>query len=265
MSKALAKKGPEGQLSTAIRRKRGMEDFDMSKLKLPFLHLCQDMSDAVKSKNAEEGDIINLASGKNYGKSIEVIPLFQQSQRIKWIPFKEGGGMDCVARDAKFGSRHGLCSSCKFRNNWSENNKGQIVPPDCSEYDNFVVLVKGEKMPSILVMGKTKQTAAVKLGNMLLMNEDADIWHSSYVLKTGERREGTQSWYVYEAPRLGKATSETERDTCEKLFTALWQRKSEIAEDTVSRVAAAEGAEEAPADRTAPRKNGVRPGKGRFA
>lgn len=268
MKKELAvRKESGGALAAAIRPKRGMENFDMTKLKLPFLHLCQDLSEPVKAGNAEVGDIVNLASGKNYGKSIEFTPLYQQPQRIKWIDFEDGGGMDCVARDGKFGSQYGLCSACKFRNNWGENPKGGITPPECSEYDNFIVMVKGEKLPAILVMGKTKQPAAVKLANMILLSEDPDSWYSSYILKVGTRTKGKQSWAVYEAPVRGKASTAQEIKMYEATFTALYAQKTRIADDMAERVVATEGGVEAPTEssRTAPRKAGVRPGKGRFS
>lgn len=42
----------------------------------------QAMSDSVKAKTAEEGDILNLTTGENYGESVELLPIFKTEQII---------------------------------------------------------------------------------------------------------------------------------------------------------------------------------------
>ena len=75
-------------------------DYDTSELQIPFIRIAQATSDQVKKKSPKYieglsvGDIYNTVTGKYYDgeKGVILIPCYQETVNLKFIPRSEGGG-----------------------------------------------------------------------------------------------------------------------------------------------------------------------------
>lgn len=145
-----------------------------------FAKLMQAMSPEVKdAKLFQDGEIINSLSVISYGKEFTFIPLIDQKQAIRWIPRKEGGGMDCISSDLVAGSKHGECAKCEFNyDNWKiADLDAEVKKISCIMYLNFPSLINGEEMPTIIAFEKTKYKVGQKL-KALYINRCASIGKS---------------------------------------------------------------------------------------
>jgi len=232
MSKALVTQKKGGALATsAAAPKKGLTFIRPEKLKIPRLKLAQDLSAEVKKlKKATPGDFINALTLKNYGKKVVIIPFKQTLTRIKWIPINEGGGQECCSRDGLVGKPYGKCLSCKFVNNWGVNKKGSTTPPECSDNDNYLFIIRGEGKPTLFSFTKSGQPAGQKLNSILsCLGPSDEIWDQAFALESTER---TFNGNVCAVPSIsveGDSTDE-ERELCASFFQTFADKNDEIAE-----------------------------------
>lgn len=224
--KALATRGGSSPLAN-VKPRRGLEEVDTTRLQIPRLHLCQDLSPQVKQRVAQVGDIVNVLSGKNYGPKVVIIPLFHTFQRIKWFPRSEGGGMECVARNGKHGTVHGDCSKCPHANWMKDKRTGTDKPPACTEYENFLVLPEKEAVPAILSMEKTKQAVARKFISAMMFGE-GDIWDRAYLLSTVQQMSARKEPFFNYNVSFHRETTKEERAKAEALYLTMNARRHEL-------------------------------------
>jgi hypothetical protein len=141
----LEKKGPQ---NTALDRpdwipksQEGLDEIGMKDMVLPRMTLCQTNTKArIRTEpkyipGLQEGQFFNSVTGRIYGESVLIIPLFFYHSRIMFKDMDQGGGIICQAPDGK---------SCQL------NAGGPCIhaawgpagePPECTEFYNYPVLV----------------------------------------------------------------------------------------------------------------------------
>lgn len=114
----------------------GLENISNNDLIIPRITILQAMSPAV---NADEplgrsGDIFNVTTNENYGRSINFVALAYWMNRTKWEG-DIGSDIECSAIDGSRGSKFGNCTTCKFKN---FSNDGEA--PACTEFKNLLMI-----------------------------------------------------------------------------------------------------------------------------
>jgi hypothetical protein len=114
----------------------GLDSITSRDLVIPRIAILQALSPAVNGDNPTEraGDIFNVTTQENYGRSIEFITLAYWISRTKWETPDITSPVECIASDGEHGSKFGNCASCPF-SQWSQGK-----PPQCTEFKNLLIL-----------------------------------------------------------------------------------------------------------------------------
>ena len=167
---------------------------------------------------------INLSS-KNIGVEVTVVPVLHYRSRIKWNPVDDGGGIDCRSADAKVPAdtkyAH-TCAECNYKE-WADNpkKKGEQLPPACTLYENFVILIGDSTEPVIFPMAITKVKVAKKFYSMMALKGD-DMWLNAYKLKVvQEKNDKGQGYFNFAVQDIGKRTGDKQAAAAEKLWGTL--------------------------------------------
>jgi len=190
----------------------GFEDNDANDIIIPRVKVIQTLSPERKDKIANEGDIINsLTKEKLNGKVF--IPVFKFNNNIWWKDRSEGGGIRCIARDGKIGTRSDgttlVCASCK-RCEFDNTKQGKESLPTCTKYINFFGFFAGERMPIILSFAKTSYNEGKKLYSLAKVTMQ-NMWNYGYVLNEKLQAKGGNEWYIC-VPTPAGATEESDRE-----------------------------------------------------
>lgn len=241
-----------GSLAAPQVVKKGLTAVRVDKLKIPRLKLAQDLTDEVKKLGvAKPGDFINNLTLENHGTRIEVIACLQTMSRNKWIDFKDGGGIDCRSRDGLIGEKYGSCLKCEFASNWSKNQKGQTVPPSCSEQDNFILMDRSTMQPLLFAFTKSGASAGQKLVSMLAcLRENEPIWSRAFVIESKNKAYGATSCFVPTVSLSPQNPTDIEMEAAEAICDRFMPHQSEIAEAAES--ASAEEGEGSTPESTVP-------------
>jgi len=197
----------------------GLEGVEQDMLVIPRLKLVQKNSVEVDT-GVKPGSLVNsmtkevVAECKKDGAEVVVIPIVNNRSRIYFRPFSEGGGIICRSFDGKVGQGDpgGDCLLCPH-SRWQQNEKGERVPPTCSEYLNVFVLVRGYDFPIPLTasFARTSAPAGRQLVNYFYMDSRRNHkspWNFAYKLKTEPQKNVYGSFYVFRVEPAGKATPE---------------------------------------------------------
>lgn len=166
---------------------------DASDITIPSLVVLEGMSDEVKTqKLGHPGDLFIRVLNQNLGEGpLEVIPLKRFKNRIRRPLEKDAQGnlkknmnapILCRSLDGKTGHGQpgGECAACPHTQ-FNGNN-----PPECSDFQNVLCLVRGEEPFPILVTGSRTRLKAMKAWNALLMleaNKNRPFFCKSYLIK----------------------------------------------------------------------------------
>lgn len=197
----------------------GLEGVEQDMLIIPRLKLVQKMSVETDSGVAP-GSVVNSMTkdvvaefGKD-GAKLVIIPIVNTRSRIRFKPYGEGGGILCRSFDGKIGEGDpgGNCLTCPH-SQWTTDEKGQRVAPECSDYLNVFVLVRGYNFPVPLTASftRTSMTAGRQLINYFYMDARKNRqspWHFAYELSTEFVKNDKGSYYVFKITPAGKATDE---------------------------------------------------------
>lgn len=189
----------------------GFEDEDSGDMIIPRVKVIQTLSPERKDKIAVEGDIINsLTKEKLNGKKF--IPVFKFNNNIDWKDRSEGGGIKCIARDAKLGTMSDgtnlVCASCK-RCEFDNTKQGKEALPKCTKYINFFGFFEGERMPIILSFAKTSYNEGKKLYSLAKVTMQ-NMWNYGYTLNEKLQAKGGNEWFIC-VPSAAGPTSEEDR------------------------------------------------------
>lgn len=209
--KELALNEQDAAIAVPTNVPMGFEDEDASDMIIPRIKIIQTLSPERKDKVANEGDIINsLTKDKLNGKTF--IPVFKFNNNIEWRDRSEGGGILCMARDAKVGEKsdgtHTMCASCK-RCEFDNTKQGKEALPKCTKYINFFGFFAGEKLPIILSFAKTNYGEGKKLYSLAKVTMQ-NMWNYGYALTEKLMAKNGNEWYVITAAPAGP-TSEEDR------------------------------------------------------
>ena len=189
----------------------GFEDEDAGDMIIPRVKVIQTLSPERKDKLAAEGDIINsLTKEKLNGKVF--IPVFKFNNHIWWRDRSEGGGIKCIARDAKFGTMSDgtnlICASCK-RCEFDNTKQGKEALPTCTKYINFFGFFEGERMPIILSFAKTSYNEGKKMYSLAKVTMQ-NMWNYGYALNEKLQAKAGNEWFIC-VPSAAGPTNEDDR------------------------------------------------------
>lgn len=187
----------------------GFEDEDAGDMIIPRVKVIQTLSPERKDKIAEEGDIINsLTKDKLNGKVF--IPVFKFNNNIDWRDRNDGGGILCIARDAKNGIMSDgtkltclTCRRCEFDN----TKVGREAVPKCTKYINFFGFFAGETMPIILSFAKTNYNEGKKLYSLAKVTMQ-NMWNYGYTMNEKAMAKNANEWYIVSMSPAGPSSDE---------------------------------------------------------
>lgn len=214
----------------------GFEDEDTGDVIIPRVKVVQTLSPERKDKIANEGDIINsLTKEKLNGKIF--IPVFKFNNNVWWKDRSEGGGIKCIARDARVGSLSDgttlMCSQCR-RCEFDNSKQGKEALPTCTKYINFFGFFAGERMPIILSFSKTCYNEGKKLYSLAKVTMQ-NMWNYGYTMTEKLMAKGGNEWYVPVMTAAGP-TGEEDREFALALFKAYRNNMNDVAYDMEEQV-----------------------------
>lgn len=196
----------------------GFEDEEAGDVIIPRVKVIQALSPERKDKIADEGDIINsLTKEKLNDKTF--VPVFKFNNNVWWRDRSEGGGINCIARDGKVGTRSDdtqvMCAACK-RCEFDNTKSGKDAIPTCTKYINFFGFFEGERMPIILSFSKTSYNEGKKLYSLAKVTMQ-NMFNYGYKLSAKLMSKGGNEWFVPVMTPVGP-TSEEDRAFAASLY-----------------------------------------------
>jgi len=175
-------------------------DIDQDDITIPRLKLIQ--SQTVEDFNGKPGEIVNMATGKNYGTSIEVIPVVQWKSRVK---FNDDFSVDCMSMDGRtsaFSDESFTCKQCE-NSKWGADR----TPPACNLIYCYGVIpteeieTGGEIIPAVLSLMRSNTKTAKQLNASLfsLSQQGKPIFARTIKIKSVERKFAKGKAFVLEA------------------------------------------------------------------
>lgn len=209
----------------------GFEDEESSDVIIPRVKVCQTLSPEVRSREANEGDIINsLTKEKLNGKVF--IPVFKFNNNVWWRERSEGGGIKCIARDGKVGQLSDgatlMCQQCR-RCEFDNSKQGKEALPTCTKYINFFGFFEGERMPIILSFSKTCYNEGKKLYSLAKVTMQ-NMWNFGYKMSEKKMAKGGNEWFVPVMTAAGP-TNEEDRAFAHSLFIMYRNSMQNVAYD----------------------------------
>ncbi len=203
------KETTSNELATEVNAPLGFNDDDADELVVPRVKLIQALSPERKDNSAAEGDLINsLTKDKLNGKRF--VPVFMYKNNVLWRDRAQGGGIECMSRNGKYGEGTDgkriackVCGKCEFDN----TKQGKDAIPTCTKYINFFGFLQGEPMPIILSFGKTNYNEGKKLYSIAKVTMQ-NMWNNAYVLDSKTVTKSGNEWYVTVAKPDGPTDEE---------------------------------------------------------
>lgn len=218
MSEELSRMNQTAMTNAQGNMPLGFEDEEAGDVIIPRVKVIQALSPERKDKIADEGDIINsLTKDKLNEKTF--IPVFKFNNNVWWRDRSEGGGINCIARDGKVGTKSDdtqiMCAACR-RCEFDNTKSGKEALPTCTKYINFFGFFEGERMPIILSFSKTSYNEGKKLYSLAKVTMQ-NMFNYGYKLSAKLMSKGGNEWYVPVMTPVGP-TSEEDRAFAANLF-----------------------------------------------
>lgn len=198
-------------VSTNVEAPLGFEDEKAGDMIIPRIKVVQTLSPERKDKLAEEGDIINSLTLEKYNGR-KFIAVFKFDNNILWKPRSDGGGIQCIARDAKCGQMSDgtnlICAVCR-KNEFDNTKTGADAIPKCTKYINFFGFFEDDMVPVILSFSKTNYNEGKKLFSLAKVTMK-NMWNFGYTLNAVKKAKGNNEWFVIDVKPAGP-TSEDDR------------------------------------------------------
>jgi hypothetical protein len=141
------------------------EEISSEGMQLPIIKICQNAT-RERPDGCKPGDFYNATTGKVYGQKIIINVLKSFRGRMKFTPDYK---LECKSTDGKVGS--GLiggtkdCATCPF-STWKTDEKERKTSY-CPPVVTFLCMIKGDFIPGLLSMSKTREKAANKINSQL--------------------------------------------------------------------------------------------------
>lgn len=230
MTNEIMKKDPD-ELAVQNDMPMGFEDEDTGDVIIPRVKVVQTLSPECRAREADEGDIINsLTKEKLNGKVF--IPVFKFNNNVWWRERSEGGGIKCIARDARVGQLSDgttiMCAQCR-RCEFDNSKQGKEALPTCTKYINFFGFFEGERMPIILSFSKTCYNEGKKLYSLAKVTMQ-NMWNYGYKMTEKKMAKGGNEWFVPVMTAAGP-TSDADREFALALYKAYRNNMNDVAYD----------------------------------
>lgn len=230
MTNEIMKKDPD-ELVVRNDTPMGFEDEDTGDVIIPRVKVVQTLSPECRAREADEGDIINsLTKEKLNGKVF--IPVFKFNNNVWWRERSEGGGIKCIARDARVGQLSDgttiMCAQCR-RCEFDNSKQGKEALPTCTKYINFFGFFEGERMPIILSFSKTCYNEGKKLYSLAKVTMQ-NMWNFGYKMTEKKMAKGGNEWFVPVMTAAGP-TSDEDRAFAHNLYMMYRNNMQDVAYD----------------------------------
>jgi len=188
---------------------KGFEEIGQQDIVIPRVKLIQKQSREIDEyEDIKPGNLINSITKEFVADPkknlLEFIPLDSYKTRIMWIPFSEGGGIECRSDDGLNGTIHGECERCS---NSEFGKDGQA--PACTLIYNYPSIILGiqEDFPISITMFKTSTGTAKQLNAMVKLAQASGIvecYANVFLLGTIQQEKEGQKYFVFNVRAAGK-------------------------------------------------------------
>ena len=219
-------------LAKAKKAPRGLEDIGQEDLLIPKIILLQHNSNLVKKDGKKPGTFINGTTMKDYGKSLEFVPVKAQ----KYYDMLKQNGTRMVFEARTYDANDPRLKGRRFfRDGDIKANANSVM--------SFLCIIEG--LPALIAFKVSGYKAGKKLASQAKMKGE-DLFAFKYRLVFKSETGDDNDWYVMDVEEVGRAT-ETEFKQAEQAYDAMAGRMKDI--DAPSGAAAGTEAEhtEAPA------------------
>ena len=189
-------------------------DYDTSELQIPFIRVIQALSPQIKKsdpafiKDAGQGDAFNTVTGQFWSgeDGITVIPCFQETKYLEFIPLDQGGGF--------VGERK--VTDPDLAN--TERNGAKEILPNGNELvksDQHYCIIVGEDgmhQPAIVDMKSTQLKVSRRWKTQIAMQKVKDskgqmrtpaLYATMWKLSTTEESNQMGTWYNWQVEKVG--------------------------------------------------------------
>jgi|TARA_X000001382_G_scaffold93957_2_gene68495 hypothetical protein len=189
-------------------------DYDTSELQIPFIRVIQALSPQIKKsdpafiKDAGQGDAFNTVTGQFWSgeDGITVIPCFQETKYLEFIPLDQGGGF--------VGERK--VTDPDLAN--TERNGAKEILPNGNELvksDQHYCVIVGEdgmNQPAIVDMKSTQLKVSRRWKTQIAMQKVKDskgqmrtpaLYATMWKLSTTEESNQMGTWYNWQVEKVG--------------------------------------------------------------
>lgn len=206
------------ELTTEVEAPLGYEEDDSNELIIPRLKVMNALSPEVRDRDAEEGTIINSISKADKTDGV-FVPVFFFKNNILWRDRADGGGIECIARDAKVGTDStgvslacSACLKCEFDN----SKEGRDAVPTCTKYLNFFGFFNDDKTPIILSFSRTNYKEGKQMYTTAKLSRE-NMFNNQYTLGVKKLSKNGNEWFVV-SPKLEGPTSEEDRILARQMY-----------------------------------------------
>ena len=189
-------------------------DYDTSELQIPFIRVIQALSPQIKKsdpafiKDAGQGDAFNTVTGQFWSgeDGITVIPCFQETKYLEFIPLDQGGGF--------VGERKVTDPDLA---NTERNGAKEILPNghELVKSDQHYCIIVGEDgmhQPAIVDMKSTQLKVSRRWKTQIAMQKVKDskgqmrtpaLYATMWKLSTTEESNQMGTWYNWQVEKVG--------------------------------------------------------------
>lgn len=204
-----------------IEGAKGFEEMGSQDMVIPRVKLVQKQSKEIDEyDDIKPGMLINSITKEFVAppktNQLEFIPLGAYKTRIKWIPFVDGGGIDCRSEDGLSGmyGECELCSHAEFKDNRA---------PECTLIYNYPSVILGvqEEFPISITMFKTSTGTAKQLNAMVKLSQAsgiAECYANVFTLGTMQQEKEGQKYFVFNVRASSKKVSKEAMKKLEILY-----------------------------------------------
>lgn len=211
LSKHMANTGP-----------RGLENVESDDVIYPRLLLCQDLTQAVKDRKADVGDILDSLSEEvlaKAGEELHIIPIVMTKSRMVLTPISEGGGIECRSDDSITAKPNGIgidqggvatrnCEDCVHKE-WNDDpNAKANGRPKCTQFYNIVVMLPQHDYRIEVWSCKSTQVKVVRRFLSMAKQTGADFFALKFALSSVTQHNGELTFKNFDFKPIGYVTEE---------------------------------------------------------
>jgi hypothetical protein len=216
--RAIQKEEPKPLANPPGTPRRGLLDDDRRYLIMPVAKLLQGLSPEVKGNLAGAKPGVLWHNLMDEVLPEKFVPVKFYREVIKWIPYKDGGGMEWRSQD--FTDKEVLDAI-----EWKKDKDGNQIPPKASETINCVALFEGQDSPIIVPFSGTTLKDGKKFYSIAKFRR-GEIWDTCYKTQLFERHNDLGDWWALNVSPCGDSSSDM-RQQADKLWSMLENIKIE--------------------------------------